>query len=179
MTRSFSACSIKKGQITDKKLNLIKIWDDQGIDNIFKAHIAELSKLVYEKINETPANNTNVAMWCRNKQCWDNVRTNDYELEGMEHYIVEEETVLAPESTLIVSEDGVTFDLNNVSSAEWFAIAKWGKETDVLLPKYRQMAFSTATYIAKGKKLTAKQIAFAKKVLKDAYEKGFEYKEEE
>ena len=41
------------------------------------------------------------------------------------------------------------------------------------------MAFSTATYIAKGKKLTAKQIAFAKKVLKDAYEKGFEYKEEE
>lgn len=166
-------------QMTDKKLNLIKIWNDQGIDNIFKAHIAELSKLVYEKINETPANNTNVAMWCRNKQCWDNVRTNDYELVGMEHYIVEEETVLAPESTLIVSDDGVTFDLNNVSSAEWFAIAKWGKETDVLLPKYRQMAFSTATYIAKGKKLTAKQIAFAKKVLKDAYEKGFEYKEEE
>lgn len=166
-------------KMTDKKLNLLKIWEDQGVDNIFKAHITELSKLVYEKINETPANNTNVAMWCRNKQCWDNVRTNDYVLEGMEHYIVEDETVLAPETTLIVSNDGVTFDLNNVSSAEWFAIAKWGKQTDVLLPKYRQMAFSTATYIAKGKKLTAKQIGFAKKVLKDAYEKGFEYKEED
>ena len=164
--------------LSEKKLNLLKIWEDQGIDNVFKAHISELSKLVYEKINETPANNTNVAMWCRNKQCWDNVRTNDYVLEGMEHYLTDEETIMAPETTLIVS-DGVTFDLNNITSAEWFAISKWGKDTDLIQPRYRSMAYSTGLNISRGKKLTASQIAFAKKVLKDAYEKGFEYKEEE
>lgn len=164
--------------LTEKKLNLLKIWDEQGIDNIFKAHISELAKLVYSKINETPANNTNVAMWCRNKQCWDNVRTNDYSLDGLEHYLIEEETTMAPETTLIVS-DGVTFDLNNVTSAEWFAISKWGKDTDLIQPRYRSMAYSTGLNISRGKKLTASQIAFAKKVLKDAYEKGFEYKEED
>lgn len=164
--------------LTDKKLDLLKIWEEQGIDNIFKAHISELSKLVYDKINDTPANNTNVAMWCRNKQCWDNVRTNDYVLEGMEHYLLDEETIMAPETTLIVS-DGVTFDLNNITSAEWFAISKWGKDTDLIQPRYRSMAYSTGLNISRGKKLTASQIAFAKKVLKDAYEKGFEYKEEE
>ena len=163
--------------LTEKKLNLLKIWEDQGIDNIFKAHISELANLVFEKINQTPANNTNVAMWCRNKQCWDNVRTNDYNLEGMEHYMTNEETILAPETTLIVS-DGVTFDLNNVTSAEWFAISKWGKDTDLIQPRYRSMAYSTGLNLSRGKKLTASQIAFAKKVLKDAYEKGFEYKEE-
>lgn len=164
--------------LTEKKLNLLKIWNEQGIDNIFKAHISELAKLVYSKINETPANNTNVAMWCRNKQCWDNVRTNDYSLDGLEHYLIEEETTMAPETTLIVS-DGVTFDLNNVTSAEWFAISKWGKDTDLIQPRYRSMAYSTGLNISRGKKLTASQIAFAKKVLKDAYEKGFEYKEED
>lgn len=162
--------------LSDRRLNLLKIWEEQGIDNIFKAHIGELAKLVYEKINETPANNTNVAMWCRNKQCWDNVRTNDYVLECMDHYMTDEETVIAPETTLIVS-NGVTFDLNNVSSAEWFAISKWGKDTDLIQPRYRSMAYSTGLNISRGKKLTASQIAFAKKVLKDAYEKGFEYKE--
>lgn len=164
--------------LSEKKLNLLKIWEDQGIDNIFKAHISELAKLVYGKINETPANNTNVAMWCRNKQCWDNVRTNDYVLEGMDHYLIDEETIIAPETTLIVS-DGVTFDLNNVTSAEWFAISKWGKDTDLIQPRYRSMAYSTGLNVSRGKKLTASQIAFAKKVLKDAYEKGFEYKEED
>lgn len=164
--------------LSEKKLNLLKIWEDQGIDNVFKAHISELSKLVYEKINETPLNNTNVAMWCRNKECWDNVKTNDYILTGMDHYMTSEEIIMAPETTLIIS-DGVTFDLNNVSSAEWFAISKWGKDTDLIQPRYRSMAYSTGLNISRGKKLTASQIAFAKKVLKDAYEKGFEYKEED
>ena len=164
--------------LSEKKLDLLKIWKDQGIDNVFRAHISELARLVYEKINETPANNTNVAMWCRNKQCWDNVRTNDYTLDGMNHYLTDEETIMAPETTLIVS-DGVTFDLNNVTSAEWFAISKWGKDTDLIQPRYRSMAYSTGLNISRGKKLTASQIAFAKKVLKDAYEKGFEYKEDE
>lgn len=162
---------------TDKRLNLLKIWEDQGIDNIFKAHISELSKLVFKKINETPANNTNVAMWCRNKKCWDNVKDTDYTLEGMDHYFVEEETTMAPETTLIVTE-GATFDLNNVSGAEWFAISQWGAETDLIQSRYRSMAYSAGKIVSQGKKLTAKQIGFAKKVLKDAYEKGFVYKEE-
>ncbi len=164
--------------LTERKLNLLKIWNDQDINNIFRRHICELAKLVYEKINETPENNTNVAMWCRTKECWENVKSIKYELTGIEDYICDEEIIMAPETTLIVLDDE-TYDLNNVTSAEWFALSKWGKETDLIQPRYRQMAYSTGVNIAQGKKLTTSQIAFAKKVLKDAYQKGFEYKEEE
>lgn len=70
--------------LTDRELNLMDIWNKQDISFSLKEIIRKITHKINSKIQETPSNNTNVQMWCRKKECWDNVKTINFEdIDGL------------------------------------------------------------------------------------------------
>lgn len=60
--------------LSNKELDLLSIWNDQDIPLKLEIIIKDMCKKIYDEIQKTPSNNTNVAMWCRKKECWDNIK---------------------------------------------------------------------------------------------------------
>lgn len=164
--------------IAQYKMDLIKIWDDQGVDDEFKHIIRCIAKDVYKLITDTPDYNKNVAMYCRKEECWEKVKQHDFDLEVPENLVMDEECHLA-KSTSKANVGTKLIDINSVTADEWVHISTWGKETQLIQPSERGMAYSMYNLLKNNRKPTKKQIDFAKSVLRDAYSNGFVYEKED
>lgn len=163
--------------LSQYKLNLNKIWDDQDVTTELRRIIKTIAKDVYKLITDTPENDRNVAMYCRKEECWEKVKAYDYQLTIPKSLLLDEEIHLAKSSSN--TNVGTKFvDIHSITADEWLKISLWGKETGLIQPKERSMAFSMYKLAKKDKKPSSKQIDFAKSVLKDAYSNGFVYEKD-
>lgn len=160
--------------LAEKKLNLDKIWKEQGISDEMKEIIEYLAKDVYKIITDTPENNTNVAMYCRKPECWEKVKEYDFGLQIPGEYIQEKVIGLA-QRTGKTNIGSTIINLDDVTESQWWEIAKWGKETELIAGNERKMAGSMARLVKSGKKPTEKQENFAKSILQKAVQNGFIY----
>jgi hypothetical protein len=61
-------------KLTDKRINLENIWDNQELSPALEAFIGRLATEVRTRITEGPAGSRNISEWCKKKECWDSVR---------------------------------------------------------------------------------------------------------
>jgi hypothetical protein len=59
---------------TGKYLDLTRIWKEQDISSALKEQLLMIASAVNEKIQETPAETTNVTEWCKKELCWYGVK---------------------------------------------------------------------------------------------------------
>ena len=60
-----------------------------------------------------------------------------------------------------------------IPATDWFAVARWAKETKNLQPWQRQIAFTIGQCLSKGWDISARQAAQAHRLMEEAQRLGF------
>lgn len=163
--------------LSAKKLNLIQIWEAQGISDELKSIIEIIARKVNFLINDTPINNRNVAMYCRTVDCWNKVSSFRFDVVVPDYMLAEIEYNIATSSTNTNIGNKIV-DISEISSNEWKKIYDWGKNTELLTSTESKAAYSMCKLIGNKKKPSMKQQDYAKSILRKAYSLGFTYMED-
>jgi|SRR6266567_7216720 len=71
------------------------------------------------------------------------------------------------------TETGEIAAVTAIPASDWFAVARWAKETHNLQPWQRQIAFTIGQYLTKGWEISARQAAQAGRLMEEAQRLGF------
>jgi len=61
-------------KLTEKRIDLEKIWKEQDISPALVSFIGMLAAEVRNNITEGPSGSRNISEWCKKKDCWESVR---------------------------------------------------------------------------------------------------------
>lgn len=153
--------------MTEKKVDLLKIWNNQSTDIVLDNVLNVMIYDVYERLIDSPSNHPDIRMWSRKPECWSNVKntTKSYSIE-----LCEEEWNFFPENLAKIYIDN---NINNVQV--WKDLFNWASDTSVNLSAAQiNMIHGMPAIIFKGK-MTKKQENFAKSIFLAAVEEGYDY----
>lgn len=165
---------------TAQRIDLERIWKEQGLTPALEAEIVAISRFV-QKLIVNPPGGANISEWCKKEKCWSLIRDYSYDLtSALESELVSvarPSTVTAPAPVSIDSlteeERALIDEVAAVSAETWFALSRWAKETKNFQPWQRSLLFSVGSLIGRGQKPSIKQATHAIKAYKAAFEKGF------
>lgn len=164
---------------TAQRIDLDRIWKEQGLTAALEQEIVAVSILVHKLITNPP-NGANIGEWCKKEKCWETVKNIDYSLSTVFEaelvtvgYTTEKTTATSSIDSLTEDEQLMIDQAAAVSAETWFALSKWAKETGNFQPWLRSMLFSVGSVVSRGKKPSIKQSKHALKALSDAQKKGF------
>ena len=164
---------------TAQRIDLDRIWKEQGLTAALEQEIVAVSVLVHKLITNPP-NGANISEWCKKEKCWDTVKDIEYSLSAAFEtelvtvgYTTEKTTATSSIDSLTEDEQLMIDQATEVSAETWFALSKWAKETGNFQPWLRSMLFSVGSIVSRGKKPSIKQSKHALKALSDAQKKGF------
>lgn len=165
---------------TAQRIDLERIWKEQGLTPALEAEIVAVSRFV-QKLIVNPPGGANVSEWCKKEKCWSLIRDYSYDLSSeLESELVSVARPSAVTNPAPVSIDSLTEEeqalideVAAVSAETWFALSRWAKETKNFQPWQRSLLFSVGSLIGRGQKPSIKQATHAIKAYKAAFEKGF------
>lgn len=165
---------------TAQRIDLERIWKEQGLTPALEAEIVAVSRFV-QKLIVNPPGGANVSEWCKKEKCWLLIRDYSYDLSSaLESELVSvarPSAVTAPApvsiNSLTEEERALIDEVAAISAETWFALSRWAKETKNLQPWQRSLLFSVGSLIGRGQKPSIKQATHAIKAYKAAFEKGF------
>jgi hypothetical protein len=165
------------------KVDLVDIWNNQDISEEMREVFRELSMIVRDHIKDTTLN---VTEYCKKIECWSKLKSRKPSLSILtkNHFSsikggeLEEfsEIKEAREKKKKEMHDQLAPYLKN--GDKWFELAKWGKETKFLQPWQNSMSFNVGKNISNGKESSEKLLYQAKKIIKLAESKGFNFSDE-
>jgi hypothetical protein len=168
---------------TSQRIDLDKVWKNQGISPALQEQIRTVSEHVHRAIT-SPPNGKNITEWCKNKKCWDAVS----ELEIPVNQNLREELIDVSRSAPQQRDKGIEApnekEQQNIAAVSkippeaWFRISKWAKETNNLQPWQRSLSFSIGRLLSQRKQPSIKQAEHGNKVLKEVKELGFDFEKE-
>lgn len=176
---TFAYLSYKSSQ----RINLAKIWKNQGISDSLKRNIEMTADAVHRYIIES-ANGQNVTQWCKKEACWTGLK--QLEINGSK--ISENDltsTAGAITKSISVSREGkkvaeapseeemLIADIKRVDSSTWAAIASWGKESGELPAFQCSIAVNLGRYKRGDNKPSWRQARQGIKILNTAHKYGF------
>ena len=158
----------------NKRLDLIKIWDEQEVSKEISDILTEMVIDVYTKLIDSPDKYPDIRMWSRKRECWDNVKT-----ISKSYYLPKYDTIweFLPENH---AKD--FFDNNLKNPLLWKELEKWIQESDASLNESQiKMIHGMPAVIYKDeksiKKMTKKQENFARSIFLVAVEQGFDFED--
>ncbi|MFF4699861.1 AIPR family protein, partial [Streptomyces chattanoogensis] len=125
---------------TDRRIDLDRIWREQGLSPVLEAAIHDLCPRVMRAVT-TPLEGNHVGEWAKKASCWDAVSRVPWKApraltaELLDHSL--DEAALAGGTG---TEEGAGEEAALISADEWYAIERWAKETRNLEPWQRQLA---------------------------------------
>lgn len=122
--------------ITENKLNLFKIWKNQGISAELSDFIFELMKQVNHYIVEI-YNGHHYIEKAKKEECWNLVkkRSWEYNLKEIETDLIDEENLPKRSSNINIEEEELIQNktiVKSIPSALWNEILQWGKDSTQL-----------------------------------------------
>lgn len=164
---------------TAQRINLDDIWKNQELSPALEKAIVEVADKVHEIITNPPGG-ANIGEWCKKENCWDIIKKINYNLDdNLKNELISSEFNTQkplPESSIdsLTDEDKMLIDkVASIPAETWFALSKWGKDTNNFQPWLRSMLFSVGTIVGRGKKPSIKQSRQADKAILEATKKGF------
>jgi hypothetical protein len=160
---------------TDGRLDFDRIWREQGLSESLAAAIEDLCVPVRDEIIN-PRYGNHVGEWAKRPDCWASVQEIDWtipaELEDELVRLRESDTERQPYGDVpqSIAATGSNID---VPAADWFAVARWAKETQNLKPWQRQIAVSVGRYINNDWTVSDKMATQAVKLMSEARSLGF------
>ncbi|GAA4993639.1 AIPR family protein [Streptomyces siamensis] len=125
---------------TDRRIDLDRIWREQGVTPVLEAAIHDLCPRVMRAVT-TPLEGNHVGEWAKKATCWDAVSQVPWTApralaaELLDHSL--DEAALAGGTG---AEEGAGEEAALIPADEWYAIERWAKETRNLEPWQRQLA---------------------------------------
>ncbi|OWV08892.1 abortive phage resistance protein [Micromonospora wenchangensis] len=125
---------------TGRRLDLDRIWREQGISVVLEAALHDLCPRVMGAVLK-PDEGNHVGEWAKKAACWDAVSRvpwktpRDLAVELSDHAL--DDAALAGGDG---GEEGGGEEVALISVDEWYAIERWAKETRNLEPWQRQLA---------------------------------------
>jgi hypothetical protein len=160
--------SVAKFSFDSKKMiNLEKIWNEQDIsDELYKYFVKQVEH-IYNSLEYSLAQqkNPNLSTWSKKSACWDYVKSQKYNLKIPNNYVT------TSQRNLLVMIEG---ELLDKPSDYWFALSKWGKETDALSPFERKIVYSVGKLVSKNARPSAKQYSQLEKIYEKIKDKSFD-----
>jgi len=160
------------------KLDLYKIWKNQGISDVLKEKLHEIMVEV-ERFIRKNAPGALYGEWAKKEECWCAVRDNDFKLDLSS---LKQELMSASQQAKRkkITEDEIAqadFEaqltrIKSVHPKVWNAIADWGHETGTLSPFLCDIANTVAGRIRSNRKFSDTEFVNANKVLDLAIEKA-------
>ena len=171
---------------TAQRIDLDKIWQEQGLSEALEENITEISKIVHQQITNPPGG-ANIGEWCKKQRCWDELKNTEYSLVSD----LDQELIGIDRTTPVVSasstntqrsafnvpteeENEVIGRATSITAKTWYSLSKWAKETGSFQGWQRSIVFSVGQAISRGKKPTYKQAVQALIVYDEAINKGFQ-----
>lgn len=164
---------------TSQRLDLDRIWKEQGISDAVADALAEVSILVHKVIIDPPAGTTHVGEWTKKEICWSRVVGVDWDVPmSLQNELLDVSRaaktaredhiagISEEEAAAIVRVSGITSD-------SWFALSKWARETANLQPWQRSLAYSIGRVLARGAEPSSRQAAQGVVILDQALAVGF------
>ena len=168
---AYSMAMISK--ITHKKLDFIKIWNEQRIGEEFLLLFDQLIPLIRDYLERNYKNHASlVSEWAKKTECWaeissainidenHNLDLTD-EIDDFDH----------------ISAEGIDQLLPITDPQAWIDLANWGKNTDILNIDQRSFLRNVSNHIIEEKDLSAKQIKWANDLWNESISEGFEFSE--
>lgn len=165
---------------TAQRIDLERIWKEQGLTPALEQEIINVSRLVQQVIVNPPGG-ANVGEWCKKEKCWDAIKQMKYSLSA--EFETELLSVARPTGKTTVpassiesvtdEEKKVIEEACKVSAATWFGLSRWAKETGNFQPWQRSLLFKVGTLVGRGQKPSYKQSNQALLALAEAERKGF------
>ena len=160
---------------TAQRIDLDRIWREQRLTPALAAAIDDLCVLAHEVITR-PVRVANVTEWAKRPECWARVLDIQWRMPDQLRDELIDPTAAARGRHAAASSEA---DLSLVAAVaaipttDWFAVARWAKETYNLQPWQRQIAFTIGQYLSKGWDISAKQAAQAHRLMEEAQRLGF------
>lgn len=170
----------KLANATAQRIDLDRIWREQGITDALAEAIAETSHLAYKVIVAPPAGMNHVGEWTKKEQCWARVMEADWRIPA----VLEAELVdlaasrnrarTVAKAALSERDSNVIAEAAKVPPETWFDLSHWARETANLTSFQRSLAFSLGRLASRGLEPSIKQATHGLKALADAQQVGFQ-----
>ncbi len=163
---------------TSQRIDLDRIWREQGLTTSLQDVIAALSHDVHRIITNPPTAR-NITEWCKAERCWEIVRTSvsPAPVSRIEGELLNAAATKREQKRSIssVSSDHVENlrRLVEVNSEGWEMLADWGAGTGSIDPSQRQLALRIGRALQRGGSIRPKDAERAVELLNRARELGF------
>ncbi len=129
---------VQSAKAEHREINYLQIWNMQSVPDVFERDIADIGRIVFEKINDPNRSSTNVETYCKKPECWEIISKVPYLISEdlMEILITPGEK--AVEATAARKQQKYDnslmgeMDIFNKGAAYWEAIIEKGKKQAVL-----------------------------------------------
>lgn len=162
---------------TAQRIDLDSIWREQRLSPALAAAIDDLCVPVHEVITR-PLRVANVTEWAKRPECWSRVLDIEWRLPDQLRDELIDPSVTAPRGRHAATASEADLlqiaAVTAIPAADWFAVARWAKETHNLQPWQRQIAFTIGQYLSKGWSISAKQATQAQRLMEEAQRVGFQ-----
>lgn len=165
---------------TAQRVDLERIWKEQGLTSALEKEIVEISKFVQQKIVNPPGG-ANVGEWCKREKCWESIREQSHTISvELESELISVARPVAATPALENSinaatkeEQAIIDEAVAIPAATWLALSRWAKETNNFQPWQRSLIFKVGTIVGREQHPSFKQSNQALKAYKEALDRGF------
>jgi hypothetical protein len=167
----------KLAHVTGQRIDLDTIWREQRVGAALVSAIDDLCVPVHEVITR-PVRVANVTEWAKRPECWSRVLDIDWRLpDQLRDELIDTSAVAARGRHAAEPSETELADVAVVAAipaTDWFAVARWAKETQNLQPWQRQIAFAIGQYLAKEWPVSVKQAMQGRRLMEEAQRMGFQ-----
>lgn len=152
------------------ELDLISIFDKQDIDDNLKCFIESIASLINDHFLEMfNKGETNILMYGRKKQCWENIKNIYYEIpEGYPRY--NNKFNFLPKSSLVDYFNSAKFNHNF-----WDYLIDWSERNEILNAREISLLKEVRNDIQLSSQTTKEKREMVYKLFKECVSEGFDY----
>ena len=158
--------------LTNNRIDLWKIYEEQKIDDFLSIHLSKLLAFVYTHII-TEASGSLISEYAKRQTSWDKLKNTKYSedlINTLSSYLISEEEKAQRENEEEIDTNSVEDSIFIVSEIQKMGIKFWDgfrKYIDMNKPEGFEwsIAFDLVSKLSKSNNLTSREINFGKKVL--------------
>jgi hypothetical protein len=157
---------------TGGRIDLDRIWREQGVSPAVRAAVDEMCGQVREVIL-APRRGTNVGEWTKRADCWEAVLEFDWTVPSDLEVELADQPV---DDRAVGGGNPLSGDVATVMAmppADWFGLSKWAKESDNLKAWQRQLAYNIGKYINNGWNVSDRMALQGLRLMEEARDLGF------
>jgi hypothetical protein len=158
--------------LTNNRIDLWKIYEEQKIDDFLKNQLSQLLIFVYNHII-TEASGSLISEYAKRQSSWDKLRNTMYSedlIKTLNSYLISQEEKIQRENEKEIDTNSVEDSVFIISEIQKMGLKFWdgfSKYIDINKPDGFDwsIAFDLLSRLSKSKNLTSREITFGKKVL--------------